>query len=48
VIGSVILVYFFDMNNPDMFTNSFFFSILSLLLMILTGRAYDTQRDQEM
>jgi hypothetical protein len=48
VIGSVILVYFFDLNNPDMFTNSFFFSILSLLLMILTGRAYDTQRDQEM
>lgn len=44
VIGSVILVYFFDLNNPDLFTNSFFFSILFLLLMILTGRAYDIQR----
>jgi hypothetical protein len=43
VIGSVILVYFFDLNNPDLFTNSFFFSILSLFLTIFAGRAYDTQ-----
>jgi hypothetical protein len=43
VIGSVILVYFFDLNNPDLFTNSFFFSILSLSLTIFAGRAYDTQ-----
>lgn len=48
VIGSVILVYFFDLNNPDLFTNSFFFAVVSLLLMIFTGRAYDIQRDQEM
>ena len=47
VIGSVILVYFFDLNNPDLFTNSFFFSIPSLLLTILFGRAYDVQRSEQ-
>ena len=47
VIGSVILVYFFDLNNPDLFTNSFFFSIPSLLLTIFTGRAYDVQRSEQ-
>jgi hypothetical protein len=44
VIGSVILVYFFDLNNPDLFTNSFYFSVLSLALTILFGRAYDVQK----
>ena len=48
VIGSLILVYFFDLNNPDLFTNSFFFAVVSLVLMIFTGRAYDIQRGQEM
>jgi len=44
VIGSIILVYFFGLNNPDLFVNSFFFTILSLLLSILTGSAYDYQK----
>ena len=44
VIGSVILVYVFDLNNPNLFTNSFFFSILSLSLTILVGRVYDAQK----
>jgi len=44
VIGSVILVYFFDLNNPDLFTNSFFFSVVSLSLTIAIGRAYDAQK----
>ena len=44
VIGSVILVYFFDLNNTDLFMGSFFFSFISLLLMVFTGRAYDIQR----
>ena len=44
VVGSVILVYFFDLNNPDLFSNSFFFAVLSLLLCILTGIAYDIQK----
>ena len=46
VIGSLILVYFFDLNNPDLFLNSFFFSILSLLLTIFIGRAYDIQKSR--
>ena len=44
VIGSLILVYFFDLNNPDLFVKSFFFSVISILLTILIGRAYDVQR----
>jgi len=48
VIGSVILVYFFNLNNPDLFTNSFFFVVISLLLTIFAGVVYDIQRDQEM
>jgi hypothetical protein len=47
VIGSLILVYFFDLNNPDLFVNSFFFSILSLLLTIFIGRAYDIQKSEQ-
>lgn len=48
VIGSVILVYFFNLNNPDLFVNGFFFAIISLLLTIFTGMAHDDddlQRD---
>jgi len=41
VIGSLILVYLCDVNNPDLFVGSFFFLVLSLFLTILTGRAYD-------
>jgi hypothetical protein len=44
VIGSVTLVYVFDLNNPDLFTNSFFLSILSLSLTIFIGRVYDAQK----
>ena len=47
VIGSLILVYFFDFNNPNLFTFSFLFAVVCLLLMIFTGRAYDIQSDQE-
>jgi hypothetical protein len=43
VIGSVILVHVFGLNNPDLFTNSFFFAVLSLPLTILTGVAHDIQ-----
>jgi hypothetical protein len=44
VVGSVILVYFFDLNNPDLFVNSFFLSVLSLLLAIPLGRVYDGRK----
>ena len=43
VIGSLILVYLFAFNNPDLFVNSFFFAVSSLLLSIITGIAYDIQ-----
>jgi hypothetical protein len=44
VIGSVLLVYFFDLNNPDLFTNSFYLSVVLLILTIVTGRAYEAQK----
>jgi hypothetical protein len=47
-VGSVILVYLIDLNNPDLFVKSFFFAVVSLLLTIFTGVAYDMQRNQEM
>jgi hypothetical protein len=47
VIGSLILVYLFDLNNPDLFLYSFFFSILFLLLTIFTGRGYDIQKSEQ-
>ncbi|MDD1721158.1 MAG: hypothetical protein LUP95_04145 [Euryarchaeota archaeon] len=47
VIGSVILVYLFNVNNPNLFTYSFLLSVLLLLLMILTGRAYDIQKQAQ-
>jgi hypothetical protein len=46
VIGSVVLVYLFGVNNPDLFTNSFFFVVLSLPLTILIGVAYDIQNGE--
>ena len=47
VLGSVILVYFFDVNNPDFFTNNFYFTVLALIITILTGVAYDIQVKEE-
>ena len=44
VVGSIILVYFLDLNNPDLFVNSFFFAVVSVLLIIFTGAAYDVQK----
>jgi hypothetical protein len=44
VLGSLILVYFFNMNNPDLFVYSFFFAIISLILTVITGIAYDSKK----
>ena len=44
VVGSIILVYYFGLNNPDLFVYSFFFAIVCLLLCIFTGAAYDVQK----
>lgn len=46
VIGSVILVYFFDVNNADLFSNLFFFVIASLLLTVIAGFGYDIQHSR--
>jgi hypothetical protein len=44
VIGSVFAVYFFGLNNPDLFTNSFYLSIVLLLATILSGQAYEAHK----
>jgi hypothetical protein len=41
VIGSLILVFFFAFNYPDLFVYSFFFAVITLILTIITGIAYD-------
>ncbi len=46
VLGSVILVFLFGMNNPDLFVNSFLFAVLSLLLTVFTGVAHDSQNSE--
>lgn len=45
VMGSVILVSFFDLNDPGLFTHSFFLSVVFQLSMIVTGRAHDLQKE---
>lgn len=47
VVGSIILVYAFGLNNPDLFVNGFFFAIISVLLSIFTGIAYDIQNNKQ-
>jgi len=46
VIGSFALVYLIDFNNPDLFTNSFFASVILLILVNISGRAFDARRRQ--
>ena len=46
VVGSIILVFFFGLNNPDLFVNSFLFAVLSLLLTVFTGVAHDSQNNE--
>jgi len=46
VVGSVILVYLFGVNNADFFLNNFYFTVLFLFFTILTGIAYDIQTSE--
>jgi len=46
VVGSLILVYFFGVNNPDFFVTNFFFTVLFLILTILAAIAYDIQNSE--
>jgi hypothetical protein len=43
VIGSLIAVYFLDVNNADFFSNLFLFSLVLLLLTVVAGFARDIQ-----
>lgn len=42
-VGAIVLVYSFGWGNADLYLNSFFFAVVSLLLTIITGIAYDLQ-----
>jgi hypothetical protein len=47
VVGSLILVFFFDLDNAQLFLNTFYVTLLSLLLTVLTAPFYDNwERDQ--
>jgi hypothetical protein len=43
VVGSVILVFFFSVNNPDLFVSCFFIAVAVVPFAIFTGIAYDIQ-----
>jgi hypothetical protein len=47
VVGSLILVYLFDVGDSNLFLNSFFLAALSVPFTILTGIAYDAQSKME-
>ncbi|WP_255197236.1 hypothetical protein [Halorarius litoreus] len=42
-VGAVVLVYLTDVGSAELFLNSFFFAVVSLLVTLLTGAAYDSQ-----
>ncbi|MBP1632246.1 MAG: hypothetical protein H6Q11_534 [Acidobacteria bacterium] len=46
VAGSIILVYVFDVDAPEIFVGSFLFAIASLLLSAVSGVAFDIQHHQ--
>lgn len=48
VVGSLILVFFFGLNNAALFLNTFYFTVLSLLLTVLLAPLYDNQESQQM
>jgi len=45
-IGAIILVHLFGVGDADLYLNNFYITVLSLLLTILTGAAYDTQHGE--
>jgi hypothetical protein len=44
VVGSIILVYAFDLNAPGLFVGSFLLAVVLLLVSDLAGVAYDLQK----
>jgi hypothetical protein len=45
-VGAIFLVYAFGWGNEDVYLNSFFFAVVSLLLTIITGVAYDLRSSE--
>lgn len=43
VVGSIILVFFFGLDNPDLFLNTFYLTVLSLFLTVVMTPAYDSR-----
>jgi hypothetical protein len=47
VIGSLILVFFFGLDNDQLFLNTFYLTILSLFFTVLMTPAYDSHHAGE-
>lgn len=47
VIGSLILVYVFDLDNAELFLNTFYVTVFSLLLTVLAAPLYDHRADEQ-
>jgi hypothetical protein len=47
-LGSLILVYIFDVNNQDLFLGSFFLAVFLFLLLVVTGIARDIQNGERL
>ena len=46
VIGSLILVYVFDVDRADLFLNTFYVTVLALIFTVLLAPAYDGRADE--
>lgn len=47
VVGSLILVFFFGLNNATLFLNTFYVTLLSLLVTVLLAPFYDSREDEQ-
>jgi hypothetical protein len=47
VVGSLILVYFFGVDNADLFLNLFYLTVLSLLFTVLLSPVYERQKHEQ-
>lgn len=45
-VGSLALVYLVNFNHPYLFSNGFLVSVILLILVNISGRAYDARRRQ--
>jgi len=43
-VGAVVLVYSVEMNDPGLFLNAFYFTVVSLVVTVLAGAARDSER----